>query len=391
MLGHIQTGDFFFGTDPQAHGLFDDEEHCGDDDCHIRRNTHYTKGLNTQEVEAAAIEDTLFGGNTGGEETGKDGTQSTANTVNGYGTDRIIDLNYLIEELNSKNNHNTENGTHDSSTQRRNSITASGNANQACQGSIVGHGNIRLAVANPGEDQGHTAGYRSGQIGVEENQTGAGNRFVGIHGHGGSTVEAEPAEPQNENPKGSSGQIMAQNRLGLSILVVLANPGSKHPGTDTGAHAANHMDCGGTGKIMEAQLAQPAAAPDPVAGNRINKQGNGGGVDAVGAELGALCHRAGNNGGRGGAEHRLEDCECPQRNAAGECVAVIPHNAGVQPADDGVSRTEHDAEAKQPEAGCADAEVHQVFHQNVAGVLCTSESGFAQGETCLHKENQSGT
>ena len=92
MLSHIQTGDFFFGTDPQTYGLFDDKEHGDDDDCHISRNTHYTKGLNTQEVEAAAVEYTLFDGNTCGEETGKDGTQSTANTVNGYGTDRIVNL-----------------------------------------------------------------------------------------------------------------------------------------------------------------------------------------------------------------------------------------------------------------------------------------------------------
>ena len=184
---------------------------------------------------------------------------------------------------------------------------------------------------------------------------------------------------------------MAQHSTGLTTLVILADTGTEHPGTNTGTHAANHMDCSGTGKIMEAQLTQPAAAPDPVAGNGINEQRNRSGVDTVGAELGTFCHRAGNNGGRGGAEHSLEDCKCPQRNAAGECVAVILQNAGIQPADHGTAGTEHDAEAKQPEAGRTDTEVHQVFHQNVAGIFGPGETGFTQGKACLHEENQCGT
>ena len=195
MLSHIQTGDFFFCTNAQADGLLDNEEHDCDDDCHIGCNAQYAKGLNTQEVEATAVKYAFFSGNTSSEETGEDRAQTAADTVNGHSTNRVVDLCNLIKKFNGKHNNNTKDGTHDSSTQRRNSITASGDAHQTSQRCIVSHGNIRLSVANPGKDQSHTAGYRSRQVGVEEDQTGAGNRFIGIHSHGGSTVETKPAEP----------------------------------------------------------------------------------------------------------------------------------------------------------------------------------------------------
>ena len=136
---------------------------------------------------------------------------------------------------------------------------------------------------------------------------------------------------------------------------------------------------------MEAQLTEPAAAPDPVAGDGVDQQGNGGGVDAVCAELGALCHGTGDDGGGGGAEHGLENGVGPQGNAGGKDVAVVLHNHGVKPAEQAGACTEHDAEAHQPEAGGADAEVHHVFHQDVAGVLCPGKAGLAQSESGLHE------
>jgi len=148
------------------------------------------------------------------------------------------------------------------------------------------------------------------------------------------------------------------------------------------------VDTGRSGEVMEAQLTEPAAAPDPVAGNGVDQQGDGGRVDAVGAELGALRHGAGDDGGGGGAEHGLEDSVGPQGNAGGKDMAVILHNHGVKPAEQAGARAEHNAEADEPEAGGADAEVHQVLHQDVAGVFGPGEACFAHGEACLHEKDQ---
>ena len=61
----------------------------------------YTKnaeGLCTKESEAVTIESTL----TGGEQTGQQSTENTSDPVNGTGTDRVVDMKLLVDELNGK-------------------------------------------------------------------------------------------------------------------------------------------------------------------------------------------------------------------------------------------------------------------------------------------------
>ena len=181
---------------------------------------------------------------------------------------------------------------------------------------------------------------------------------------------------------------MAQDGPGLAVLTILADAGAQHLGTDQGADAAYHVDTGRSGEVMEAQLTEPAAAPDPVAGNGVDQKGDSGGVDAVGAELGALRHSAGDDGGGGGAEDGLENGVGPQGDAGGKDAAVILHDHGVKPAEEAGARAEHGAEADKPEARGADAEVHQVFHQDIAGVFGPGEAGLAHGEARLHEKDQ---
>ena len=66
-------------------------------------------------------------------------------------------------------------------------------------------------------------------------------------------------------------------------------------------------------------------------------------------------------------------------------MAVIALNEGIKAADQCAGAAEHQAEADEPVAGRADAEIHHVFHQDVAGILCPGEAGLAQGESGLHE------
>ena len=388
MLRDVQTGDLLLRRDPQADGVLQNGKDNGDHNCHIEDNGRHAQTLDAEEMEAAAVEHAFFRGDAGGKQAGENGAESAADTVNGNCAHRVVDLGDLIKEFHSQHDDETEHNAHDGSAQRIYGVAPGGDAHQTGQRGVVSHGNIGLAVAQPGEDQGRAAGNGGAEVGVEEHQTGADDQIVGVHAHGGSAVEAEPAEPENEHAQRGESQVVAQNRLGLSVSAVLADPGAKHLGADQGAYAAHHVDAGGTGKIVEAQLTEPAAAPDPVAGDGVDQQGNGGGVDAVCAELGAFCHGTGDDGGGGGAEHGLENGVGPQGNAGGKDVAVVLHNHGVKPAEQAGACTEHDAEAHQPEAGGADAEVHQVLHQDVAGVFGTGEACFAHGEACLHEKDQ---
>ena len=127
---------------------------------------------------------------------------------------------------------------------------------------------------------------------------------------------------------------------------------------------------------MEAQLSQPAAAPDPVTGDRINNCRNNHGIDAVRGELGSLCHCTGNDGCSGCTEYGLKD----QRRivqTGGEYINAADQCAGT---------AEHQACAEQPENRGAQAEVHEVFHNNIACILCTGEARLDHAEACLHEE-----
>ena len=84
---------------------------------------------------------------------------------------------------------------------------------------------------------------------------------------------------------------------------------------------------------MVAKVAQ-AAAPDPVAGDRIDQKADHCAVDTIGYEFGPLCHGLRNDG--------------------------------------------------------SDTEVHQVFHNNVTCVFGSCEACFYHCESGLHKEDQCG-
>lgn len=104
------------------------------------------------------------------------------------------------------------------------------------------------------------------------------------------------------------------------------------------------MNCTGTGEIVEAHLADEAAAPDPVTGDRVDHRRYDHGIDAVGRELGAFGHGAGHDGRGGGTEYGLEDQRRP-------VVAFADHTVRqkVKAAEHAVHRTEHDAKSDQPE------------------------------------------
>ena len=127
-------------------------------------------------------------------------------------------------------------------------------------------------------------------------------------------------------------------------------------------------------------------------GNGIDNQADDQAVNTVGKEFGTFCHGAGNNGCGCGTEDGLENEEGPERNAVrshGRSVIGFGSDAS-DPAEEAVAGSEHDAEAHEPENGGSDTEVHEVFHDDIAGIFGPGETGLYHGETGLHEEDQSG-
>ena len=366
----VQAVDFLLLRDAQADGFLDE----GEDDEHGRQHPDQHAGqaqhLDAEKGEAVAVEDALAGG----EEAGGQGAPGAVDAVDGNRAHGVIDLCHVVEEFHREDAEHTGDDADDGGAEGVHHIAAGGDGDQTCQGAVEGKGDIGFAVAHPAGDEGRDGSEGGGHVGVEADEAGGDHGIVTGHADGGAAVETEPAKPQDKDAQGHGGEVVAGDGAGLAVLAVFADAGAQHPGAQAGGDAAHEVDGRGTGEIMEAQLGKPAAAPDPVAGDGVDDEADGRRVDAVGAELGALGHGAGDDGGGGSAEHRLEHYVDPQRQAA-EIVAAPDER--VKPADEGAGAGEHHTEAHQPEAGCADTKIHHILHQNIAGVFGTGQARFA--------------
>ena len=138
---------------------------------------------------------------------------------------------------------------------------------------------------------------------------------------------------------------------------------------------------------MEAELGEPAAAPDPVSGDRIDQERDQNGIDAVGGEFRTFSHRAGDDRRRGRTEDGLEE-EVDQRRIA--CIAgVIVSDEEIRRADDAADVfPEHEPEAQDPENDGTKRKVHEILHDDVACILCSREPSLHHRKSRLHEEYQ---
>ena len=171
--------------------------------------------------------------------------------------------------------------------------------------------------------------------------------------------------------------------LPVLVLCELSDPRADHVRANQRADPADHVDAVGTGKVMEAHLRKPAAAPGPVCLDRIDQGRDDPGVHAVRKKTCPLCHGAGDDRGRRGAEHQVEDEIGPVKR--GICREDIKSRFSNE-ADQILSQEQTESDDNKHD--CPDAEIHQIFHQNIAGVLRPREAGLHHGKPGLHPEDQ---
>ena len=128
-------------------------------------------------------------------------------------------------------------------------------------------------------------------------------------------------------------------------------------------------------------------------GNRINHQTDDQAVNTIRKKFGTFCHGTGNDGGSSCTEDGLENEKSPERNAVRchGCSIIGFRGDTADLTEEAVAGSEHDTETDEPEDRGSDTEIHEVFHDDVAGIFCTGEAGLYHGKTGLHEEDQSGT
>ena len=124
----------------------------------------------------------------------------------------------------------------------------------------------------------------------------------------GARVEAEPAEPQDQDAEAEQRHVVAGDRPRLAVGAVLAATRAEQQQHGERAGGADQVDHRRAGEVLHRELhGQPAAAEDPVRADRVDQRREDDRVDHVDAELDALERRAPDDRQRHGAEHELEE------------------------------------------------------------------------------------
>ena len=393
VLVDIKPFNLHFGRYAQADGFVDDLKYDEHDNEHIAQHGNDAQRLTAQLAEAAAVKQPFVRGCAGGEQADGQRAPHAVCKVDGNRAHRVVYLGDVIEELHAEHHEDARDEADEEGAEGADGIAACGNGDQPRQRTVQRHGNIRLAVAHPCKYHRRAGGDGGGKVRVDAHEARKAGHFVGGNRDGGAAVEAEPAEPEDEHAQRGGGQIVAGDGARLAVFIVFADARPKHPRTQQRRSAADEMYGGGACKIMkrDGQRGKPASAPDPVAGDGVYQQADGCRVHAVGLEVCALGHRTGNDGGRRCAEDRLEDDIDPDGDAKrGFQCGIIAADKEIQPADERPGARKHQPEADEPITGCADAEIHHVLHQDIAGIFRAGKPCFTKRETRLHEVHEKG-
>ena len=394
VLTDVQTGQLIRRLGTQEMELFQEHEEAPHGQRRPGRHSGEPQELDPQLCKGAGVEKSTQSGRRVriGQQSNGDRTPDAVGTMDTHSAHGIVHMQFEIQHLDHDHDQDTGHDPDDCSAQSVQRITARRDAHQPRQGGVQAHGNIRLAVFDPGIEHGGAGGHRRGDGGRQEN----GREFRG--GSSRRAVEAVPAQPEDEHAQRAQRNGVAGNGVYLddpAVFVgdILADARPEDDRADQCSDAAHHMDGAGTGVVVEAQAAQPAAAPDPVGLDGVDQQTDHRRVDTVGGEFRPLRHGSRDDGGRGGAEDQVENeiagvCEAFCRG--GNELAKTCEQCQVRLSDQSEERVlaHHERVSQQGEHHGSDAEVHKVLHNDVAGIFGSGKAGLHHGEARLHPENQ---
>src|SRR5690554_1584753 len=301
-------------------------------------------------------------------------TEQTADTVNGDGTNRVINAQ-LVQGDNAYDYQQTTKGTEDGRQQRSGGVRASGDGHQASECTVQKHGQVSLAKHQAGKDQGREATTGCCSIGVHEHDGYVVGRFCRGGRQNRATVEAEPAHPQDEGTQSGQGQVGTRNGTDLTVRAVFAFTSTQQEHASQSCSRTGHVNDTGAGKVTEAQVAQVihaediGFAPGPGTFHRVDEAGHDNCEDQESPELHALGNRAGDDGHGGSHENHLEEEVCRRGVSCCRLVLEALFNAHAGDAAQEGAATVHDGVAADHVHGAGNGVQGDVLGQDFSGVL----------------------
>ena len=383
VLRHIQAFQFLLRRSPQADRRVNQAKNDDHAQHRIDADTDNAETLDAQLTEPAAVEKAFCAvAFVAGKQADRKRAPDPVYAVYGDRADRIVHMEAGVQHFNRQIHKDPRADADDKRADGIDARAARRNGDQTGEGGVQAHGDIRFAVLPPGEDHAGDGRRRGRDGGGPENP----RHFAHIRCR--RPVEAVPGEPENEAAQGAQGDRVARNGIGGDAAVggagILPDPGSEYNRAHQRRQPADHMNHAGTRKVDEGEPGKPAASPYPSGFDGIDDQADDRGVQAVRRKPGPLRHGAGDDGCRGRAEDKLEDERGPV-----EALKVGKHPpVGYADQAEPSVVAHHQTVAEKNKNNGADAEVHQILHDDVAGVLCPGKARLDHGKPALHEEHQ---
>ena len=335
--------------------------------------------------------------------------------MDGHCANWIVDLEHALHEHDAQADEHAGHQPDDHRSLRPDEARRRGDRDHSGQHPVGHHAGVWLALRPPRVEHRRDRSKPGGQHGDDGHDpdpqctvTGGAKR--------GARVEPKPAESQDERAHDGQDLVVAQDRVGGTVLVELADPRPQDHRAGQCTPAADRMDDAGAREVdvahtqaEAAELAEEAAAPRPRGVHRIEQGRDEQAVDDERLEPEPFGHGPGRDGRRRVHEHELEQEEGDHPDVVGGATEHEARAAGKPPlgaaqADrehlvkrlesaevghpDGAQAAEGEPEADEEEAHDADGVDHEVHAHRVHRVLGPGEARLDQREAGLHEHDQ---
>ena len=274
--------------------------------------------------------------------------------MHGDGADGIVDSQPL-QQFHAEDNDDASNAPEQDRASRADPVAGTGDGDQPCEEAVDGEADIPLLAHEVGgEHGGETCGACS-QRGVGRDATDADEVHGGERRAG---IESIPAKPEQQAARCRDREIVGQHRAAAVAFELAPQAWPQDDGSGQRYHAADGVDHGRAGKVMEAltEVGEEVACgahgcqesvrpPCPVANDGIDEARHADRVEQVADEAGAPDHGAGGNGGAGVRERELEDPEGKEGDARCLIGCGCPLQEEPVVTDEAVAMAEHEGEA----------------------------------------------
>ena len=277
MVRDVQSGRLDLGRDAEQVELLQDHEERRHDSHGPREDGEDDHDLAGQQVSVSSHDESVVVARAdqvlGGKGSGGDESPHTGTGVDGDGIERVIDLEHVEDELGASD---VDEGTDDSNRDGGPDLhvaARSGDGHESGEGAVSDHdevddGGSTLHLGQSHDDEQGGQGSGGGTEGGVNGHAGGESRVSG-DSEGGTGVESEPSEPQEEHSEEGQRGVVSRHVDGLSVGIEASDTRSQDPGGGERGDSSDHVDGTVAGKVTDTDSEELVDRPEVRSPSRV--------------------------------------------------------------------------------------------------------------------------